>query len=378
METMNFSNETLNAAVNAIKESQEEIKNLHELAKNSSINEVAQRYLMEKLSITQTEAEEVVENIQKGIDEFKTLYQANSENEQINLRFKLEEITAKMEEKQRMEYLNGVLTALQLAAQDTTSKEQVSELLDKNSKLSSSELIDEIERLASDAFPIEKMAEFIDKGINADVIIDLAHQIDMNKNEYCFLTALMLYTQQYESKIKFSDSENPLPASLIGSLACAGIESIIHTGELKEGKIDLKRWQTILKYILGALLGCTLFFTAIIVNGLLISSVIAFVLSIFGTSAIAIFVAMAIAAYACWGISDWMIEGIEKVMSILSGVYDQYIEPVTQKIKHLAESVKNWFTNLLHKNEAKTEKPQTEENSVSSTVTVQPAGVIKI
>lgn len=378
METMNFSNETLNAAVNAIKESQEEIKNLHELAKKSSINEVAQRYLMEKLSITQTEAEEVVENIQKGIDEFKTLYQANSENEQINLRSKLEEITAKMEEKQRMEYLNGVLTALQLAAQDTTSKEQVSELLDKNSKLSSSELIDEIERLASDAFPIEKMAEFIDKGINADVIIDLAHQIDMNKNEYCFITALMLYTQQYESKIKFSDSENPLPASLIGSLACAGIESIIHTGELKEGKIDLKRWQTILKYILGALLGCTLFFTAIIVNGLLISSVIAFVLSIFGTSAIAIFVAMAIAAYACWGISDWMIEGIEKVMSILSGVYDQYIEPVTQKIKHLAESVKNWFTNLLHKNEAKTEKPQTEENSVSSTVTVQPAGVIKI
>ena len=77
MKTNVFSNETLNAAVKAMSESQEEIKNLREQAKVEPINEVVQRYLMDKLDMTQSEAEEVCNDIQQGITEFDSQFAAN-------------------------------------------------------------------------------------------------------------------------------------------------------------------------------------------------------------------------------------------------------------------------------------------------------------
>lgn len=65
MKTNVFSNETLNAAVKVMNESQAEMSKLREQAKNEPINEVAQRYLMDKLSITQSEAEEICNDIRR-------------------------------------------------------------------------------------------------------------------------------------------------------------------------------------------------------------------------------------------------------------------------------------------------------------------------
>ena len=90
MKTNVFSNETLNAAVKVMNESQAEMSKLREQAKNEPINEVAQRYLMDKLSITQSEAEEICNDIQQGISEFDAQFAANSSNEKVNLHEKLE------------------------------------------------------------------------------------------------------------------------------------------------------------------------------------------------------------------------------------------------------------------------------------------------
>ena len=56
MDKKTFSNETLNSAVAAMNELKEEIINLREQVKDEPVNEVAQRYLMDKLCMTQSEA----------------------------------------------------------------------------------------------------------------------------------------------------------------------------------------------------------------------------------------------------------------------------------------------------------------------------------
>ena len=64
MDKKTFSNETLNAAVDAMNEFKDEIINLREQVKDEPVNEVSQRYLMDKLCMTQSEAEEICNNIQ--------------------------------------------------------------------------------------------------------------------------------------------------------------------------------------------------------------------------------------------------------------------------------------------------------------------------
>lgn len=374
MKTKNFSNETLNMAVNALNEYQDEIKQLLESTKTVPLSEVAQRYLMDKLGMTQLEAAEVCEKIQKGMDDFDSQFKANAENGQVNLRTKLEEITASMDDEKCKNYLCAVLTAFQIAQLGEVTREQVSDLQDNNSQRSKEELIDEIERQANGAFHMEPLAEFVNDGISAENILKLSNQIKMNKDEYCYLAALMLYVGQHEGKLKLSDSDMLFSANMIGSLARAGIETMLLTGELKEGKIDLKRWQTVLKWILGALLGCALFLLAIFAVSSIAASILGLTLTILGTSMIAYVIAAVVSVYACWDLSKYAMDGIIGLLDILSGIYDQYIEPVTQKMKSWAISIKEWFANMFKK-VAEAGKPRTEETQ-TETVTVQPTGIV--
>ena len=228
MKTNVFSNETLNAAVKAMSESQEEIKNLREQAKVEPINEVVQRYLMDKLDMTQSEAEEVCNDIQQGITEFDSQFAANSASEKAILREKLESVIKDMEEETRVKYLSGILTAFQVAQQQELSAEEVTSLQESNAKLSVEDLISKIETQFNDNFSVENLAEFVNTNVDASAIIELAHQIDMSKEEYRFLAAAILCVGQHTGKVKLS--EEPIPASLLGALASAGVETLSLTG----------------------------------------------------------------------------------------------------------------------------------------------------
>lgn len=351
MEKKSFSNETLNAAVAIINELQNEIDNLRVQSQKEPINETAQRYLMEKLSLTQSEAEEVCDGIQNGISEFNSQFAENSENGKVNLREKLEEAISKMREDKKIDYLSAILTALQVSQQTTMSTEQIVKLQEDNAKRPAEELINDIESLFGDNLQLDGLSEFVDNNIDVDAIIKLSHQIDMRKDDYRFLSAIMLYVGQHDGKIKLSDSGAPIPANLIGSLACAGIETISITGELKEGKIDLKRWQVILKWILGTLLACSLAYLALLALAYVAGSVIGLIFTLFGTGTIALIAALVISIFVCWDMGKYSVFGITSLLDILSSVYDQYLEPITQKIKNIATFVPEWFKSLFKKEE---------------------------
>lgn len=361
MKTNVFSNETLDAAVKAMSESQEEIKNLREQAKVEPINEVVQRYLMDKLDMTQIEAEEVCNDIQQGITEFDSQFAANSASEKVILREKLESVIKDMEEETRVKYLSGILTAFQIAQQQELSAEEVTSLQESNAKLSVEDLISKIETQFNDNFSVENLAEFVNTNVDASAIIDLAHQIDMSKEEYRFLAAAILCVGQHTGKVKLS--EEPIPASLLGALASAGVETLSLTGELKEGKIDLKRWQTVLKWILGALVVCALGVAAIVLVSLFTASLVDVIFTLLGAGFLGMFVTSIISVFVAWNTSEYLLGNLPKLLDLLASVYDQYIEPVTQKVKNWAAIVKGWIDTVVDKvkdkvgSTVKTEEP---------------------
>lgn len=347
MKTNVFSNETLNAAVKAMSESQEEIKNLREQAKVEPINEVVQCYLMDKLDMTQIEAEEVCNDIQQGITEFDSQFAANSASEKVILREKLESVIKDMEEETRVKYLSGILTAFQVAQQQELSAEEVTSLQESNAKLSVEDLISKIETQFNDNFSVENLAEFVNTNVDASAIIELAHQIDMSKEEYRFLAAAILCVGQHTGKVKLS--EEPIPASLLGALASAGVETLSLTGELKEGKIDLKRWQTVLKWILGALVVCALGVAAIVLVSLFTSSLVDVIFTLLGAGFLGMFVTSIISVFVAWNTSEYLLGNLPKLLDLLASVYDQYIEPITQKVKNWAAIVKGWIDTVVDK-----------------------------
>ena len=372
METNVFSNETLNAAVKAMDESQTEIQKLREQAKNEPISEVVQRYLMDKLNMTQSEAEEICNDIQQGISEFDAQFAANSSTEKVNLREKLESVIENMEEEKRVKYLSGILTAFQVAQQQEMSPEEISSLQEANAKRSVEELIDEIENLFDENFSVEKLAEFVDANVDATAIAELARQIDMSKEEYRFLAAAILCVGQHNGSVKLSDE--PIPASLLGALASAGVETIKLTGDLKESKIDLKHWQVVLKWILGALISCALGCVAIMMISFMAGIIADFVLTIFGTGLLAVFAALAITLYLSWNFTKYTVDGIASLLEVLADVYDQYVEPVTQKVKKWVAVVKKWFTALGEKVKDEVTPSENKEETEPTTV-VQPSMV---
>lgn len=375
MKTNVFSNETLNAAVKAMSESQEEIKNLREQAKVEPINEVVQCYLMDKLDMTQIEAEEVCNDIQQGITEFDSQFAANSASEKVILREKLESVIKDMEEETRVKYLSGILTAFQVAQQQELSAEEVTSLQESNAKLSVEDLISKIETQFNDNFSVENLAEFVNTNVDASAIIELAHQIDMSKEEYRFLAAAILCVGQHTGKVKLS--EEPIPASLLGALASAGIETLSLTGELKEGKIDLKRWQTVLKWILGALVVCALGVAAIVLVSLFTASLVDVIFTLLGAGFLGMFVTSIISVFVAWNTSEYLLGNLPKLLDLLASVYDQYIEPITQKVKNWATIVKGWIDTVVDKVKDKVGSTVKTEEQIETPPTVaQPNPVL--
>lgn len=374
MKTNVFSNETLNSAVKAMNESQAEILKLREQVKNEPVNEVAQRYLMDKLSVTQSEAEEICNDIQQGISEFDAQFTTNLSTGKVNLRERLESVTESMDEEKRVKYLSGVLTALQVAQQQEMSSQEISALQEENAKYSVEELINRIENLFDEKLSVEKLAEFVDTNVDATAIVELARQIDMSKEEYRFLAATILCVGQHNGSVKLSDE--PIPASLLGSLASAGVAAIKITGDLKEGKIDLKRWQVVLKWILGALVCCALCCVAIIVMCLLASAIADVIFTVLGTGFLAILAASAILLYLSWNVSQHTVDGIFSLLEVLSGIYDQYIEPITQKVNGWFVAVKEWFGSVVEN--VKGKSSEKEETSEDDTITSAQPSVVTV
>ena len=349
MEQNVFSQNTIEQAINAIKAHEAVIKSMKEKTADTGLEDVAQELLMEKFGISQIEAEEIVTDLLKGIKTFDNQYKTAVEQEKMSVAAQLSEITKDMGDGEKTVCYANILTALQLLDNDTVARDIVEERQKENAKKSIEELTSEIEALFNNNIALETLAEVVQSNVDKAALSKIAKNIEMKKDEYRFLTALWLYIDQREGNIQFAESDIKLPATSLGVLAGASIEALIATNDLNEGKIDLKRWQVIMKWILGtAFIFGVLVLTAY-AGAIVGLSVIGLFMSVFGISLLSFIAALVLAVGLCWCLGDAIADSTEKLLNYLSIIYDKYIVIATQKASKWIVALKEWVNKTRQK-----------------------------
>ena len=239
-------------------------------------------------------------------------------------------------------------------------------------------LLKAIETVADANLPIKAMSGKLMESIGADGMAQLAENIKLHKDDNRFMVALWLYVKQREENVTFGSDK--LSAEQIGSLAAAGIETIITTGELEEGKISLDRWQTVMKWILGAAIGIALtlaVFAFSILVGLAVMSVI---WDIIGIGYFASLLSLIVGVFIMSDMSKRGFEATEKLIDMFVTFYNSHIGTFTAKLKTFAAKVKEWAAEAVERVKSATTtlcngtvltKAQTSENRTN---VEQPAG----
>lgn len=343
-----FSQETIKQAVYVIKSHEADIISMKEMCVNMPSLEVAQTILMDKFGITQIEAEEIIEDINRGITEFDRQFHENTISGKIVARQKLEELTKDMSNEERVNRYANILTTLQLLERgEDIQHEEVEQLLVTNGQKDADTLAEEIESLLNDGINLEGLSNAVKNGVSTQTVAEFAKQIEMNKEDYRLMAALWLYIAQREGSMRLTESEVPVPAQVLGSLSSASVEAILATAELEENNIDLKRWQVVMKWILGAVFVAGLLYLLWNVLAALALLTTILVLDVFASSVIGAIISV----LTCYMLFFFFVAKTFEYGSIsldfLSEIYDDYIGPLTEKTKALTEKIKEWLKRVV-------------------------------
>ncbi len=373
MKSMEFTKATVEKVAETIKKHGEEFSAIRNEGANLTIEEIAQKLIIDKFNEAQIEAEDIVNDLKKGLAEFDAQFSENKATETINVKENLEKACENCTDEERKNYYVNVLTAIELLNAGELTEEDVKAKLAKNAELSNEELLAKIEKVMNSSISLEELSATVKDGVNAEALSKLAKEIELKKDEYRLMTAVWLYIEQREGNLKLSDSDNALSAEQLGVMAGAAIETIITNNALSEGKIDLATWQKIVKYILGAAL--VLAWTSLSIVACSTLGFFAFTsfLTMIGTSMFAIMFSFVIVAIFVSDMMEWSGEGMKSVIAFLGDVYDKYIVKITAKISSWVEKLKEWVTKTKNETDEtvadgnnSVEKMPTEEQVVSN------------
>ena len=365
MKTMNFTKESVQKAVTAIESSINELDNILKNGDNLSIEDAAQILISNKFNDAQIEAEEIVNDLKKGLEKFDEQFNKNKETESPNVKECLENATKGNTPEERKNSYVSILTAIELLNIEDKSDDVINAKIAENEKFSEEELIEKIEKAINSSFELSTIADSVKNGLNTGMLSQLADIIKLSKDEYRFKVALFLYIEQRNGNLKLSDSEFAIPAEQIGVLAGAAIETIIANNDLNKGDMDMKTWQKVMKWIIGAALGILLTYGSLVVVANVTAFVMGFVLTILGTSTIAFILSVVLALYTAWKVSDLLVDGWAAGMDAYLNFYDEHIAGVTAKVSSWIEAVKTWVKNITAKKEATTTTDNAEQSEAN-------------
>ena len=379
MKSMDFTKASVEKAVEAIKKHGEELDAIRKEGANLSIEEIAQKLIIDKFGDAQIETEEIVNDLKKGLAHFDAQFNKNKSTETINVKECLEEATKDNTEEERKNCYVNILTAIELLNAKELSEDDVNAKLAENAELSEEELLAKIEDVMNSTISLDSLAEKVKEGLNSDTLSQLAKEIELNKDDYRFMAAVWLYVEQREGNLKLSDSDFAISAEQIGTLAGASVEAIITNNALNEGKIDMARWQKVMKWIIGAAIGLFLAYGCFLVVANVSLLAMSLILSILGTGTFAIFLSLVVAIYVAWKSSDIMGNGWMMVMEAYLDFYNKHIAGITAKVASWITALKTWFANAVDKaksvvssNKNQAETQQTETNNEEQAPQGQP------
>lgn len=373
----NYSNETIMQIVNAINANKSYIQSMKDNCIEKTVEDAAQELLIEKYGLAQIEAEEIVEDLKKGISEFDDQMAIAKTGEGISTKENLSKLSEGMNETERTEYYASILTALQLLSSSDKTESEIQEKLESNKKLSTEELISEITKAVNEGISLEVIGSSVKESVNAEVISELASKIDMNKGDFRLNAAVWLYILQRDGQIKLTESEIAIPATTVGTLAAAAIETIVTTNEYIQGNISLEKWQVIMKWILGAVVFAGLLVASIALVAYGTISFLSLLLSIFGTSTLALWISFVLSIALAWSWSGPMSDLQMMIIEWLSAIYDKHIASFTNKVLGIFASLKSIATKAFEvvkdKVEEASEAVVPNESTATTENEVQPA-----
>lgn len=368
----NGTSTNIQQVINVIKKHDNDYLQAIKNEENKNIEDFAQTIIIEEFNDAQIEAEEIVNYLKKGISEFDAQFKINCDTEKINVKNIFIEASKNMSEEERKTCFVKILSSLQLMGKDNVTEEEYESKIEDNDTLSEEELLSKTEELINNnVLSLDTISDKVKEELGSEAFIQLSNKVNENKNNYRFLAALWLYIEQRKGNIKLSESELGLSATEIGAIAAAGVETIIATNELIEGKIDKKKWQVIVKYILGTLVGILLVgsFLAITIAAGAIPMVIMW--SLFGFGFVPTFIGLLGTYYIIAYLSDFLYDNIwENIFDKLSDFYDKYIHVVTEKVNSWYASVRAWVSKTTHKNKETANENQEDKVEVTEDHTV--------
>lgn len=327
MDNNTISCRTLKPAIDAIRVNFAAMSELKNKGSNTSMTELVQMYLMDALGYTQLQAQEVIDELKTGLKRYEFQRQA-LEDDPSALPNSIKNSLAAYSAQERINILTNILTALQLG-ESTNSDKDVESLCQANASLSEDELIQAVIN-ALDGLPFASVVETVGKTLDNDTLASLEDMRKMMTEEYKLAAAIQLYIAQQQGKLNFGKDGAQLPPETIGAMTGASIDAINATYDLHNNHIDLKKWQRILKYILGSLFVvalCVLSVVAIISLNLGLYYII---LSIFGIGMLSTILSTIAMIAFCFKACQWHDEAFDNAVRKMSGVYDKVIRKLTE------------------------------------------------
>lgn len=339
--------------------------------KEMSAYDAAQKLLMDQFQLSQIEASEIVNSLNDGISTFKAKYEEALKDGKVNVANTLKDITKNIDDEEKVKSYASILTALEVAGSDSTD-EGIQKTLEVNSKKTIEDLALEIENKVNNGFNLDAIAALVNEEASLNVVKDMAEIIEMNNSDFRLIAATWAYVAQREGKLRLTNSEVPLSPELLGELTCAGTEIILTTNELKSGKIDLKRWQEILKLILGTLIVISLSLIVGFTLMILFSGFFAMVLEVLGGGLIATFVTIAIMFAVAGGTVNLLDPVFSAILKFLSNLYDNYIGVVTEKVKSIVAKIKEMVVHSIQTIKDKSGELMDKASQTASTAVTDP------
>lgn len=193
-----------------------------------------------------------------------------------------------------------------------------------------------------DNVPVDTLAKAAEQ-LDAETICDVASAIEKNTEEFRFSAALQLYIAQREGTFKVVEGSENLSPQLIGALSSGAVDAMLATADLKAGKIDLTKWQTIMKYILGAVFAVAMTCLAILGMILITLPIMGLFWNVFGTGFFAtLLLFMVLIPILRYG-ADKSTDAIMWMLDKLAPIYDTVVVKATVFFKGIYEKISNWI-----------------------------------
>ena len=359
-----FTKNAIENAVETISKKAGEFDALREKYPQLSLEEVAQKFILDKFDVAPVECEEVINNIKMGAAKFDTQFDKNKKNDKINVKEILEEATQEFCEEERKTCYVNILTTLELVNLKDLSEEDLDAKIQANTELSEDVLLTNIEKCVNSSISLDSLAEDVADGVDLETIEQLTNMVK-TKEESRLKAAVVLYVAHREGDFKFSDANVEVSAEMIGALAAAVTEYIPIDNGLHEGVINVKTWQKVVKWIVGALVAVFLAYISFMVVKAGVCVAVGVASALFGSGIMFAIVA----AVLCYGIIEDVSNGFVTLLNWCWDFYDKYIYGLSQKIKNVCAKMYNKAKNAVNNHtqteiqETKaleTETPQTE------------------